>query len=85
MQVCTSGNDNEEKRYFVAPTGLLFSEVTASSILKVDHKADVVEQGSTNLGISKSMFGLQETIHSARKDANCIMFVAAEPVIVVRL
>lgn len=81
--VCSSGNDNEEKRYFVAPTGLLFSEVTASSILKVDHKADVVEQGSTNLGISKSMFGLQETIHSARKDANCIMFVAAEPVIVV--
>lgn len=81
--VCVTGNDNEEKRYFVAPSGLMFSEITASAILKVDDKGAVVEQGSTNLGISKSVFDLHEVIHSARKDAKCVMFVAADSVKVV--
>lgn len=81
--VCTTGNDNEKKQFFVAPTGLMFSEITASSILKVDHKGDIVEQGSTNLVVSKSVFDLHETIHSAKKDAKCVMFVAADSVKVV--
>ena len=63
----------------------MFSEITASSILKVDHKGDIVEQGSTNLVVSKSVFDLHETIHSAKKDAKCVMFVAADSVKVVSM
>ena len=69
----------------MAPSGLMFSEITASAILKVDDKGAVVEQGSTNLGISKSVFDLHEVIHSARKDAKCVMFVAADSVKVVSI
>lgn len=78
--VCASENDNEENNYFVAPTGLLFSEVTASSILKVDHKGNVIETGNTNLGISQSAFELHATIHSTRKDAKCVLFLSADSV-----
>ncbi|XP_073238823.1 alpha-adducin-like [Porites lutea] len=81
--VCATGDDNEEKRYFIAPTGLLFGEVTASSILKVDHKGNIVEQGNTNLGVSKTVFDLHVTIHSARKDAKCVLFLTADSVNVV--
>ena len=61
----------------------MFSEITASTILKVNDKGAVIEQGSTNLGVSKSVFDLHEIIHSARKDAKCVMFVAADSVKVV--
>jgi len=80
FQVCASENDNEENSYFVAPTGLLFNEVTASSVLKVDHKGNVVETGNTNLGISQSAFELHATIHSTRKDAKCVLFLSADSV-----
>ena len=85
FQVCASENDNEENNYFVAPTGLLFREVTASSILKVDHKGNVVETGNTNLGISQSAFELHATIHSTRKDAKCVLFLSADSVKVVSI
>ena len=85
MQVCATGDDNEEERYFIAPTGLLFGEVTASSILKVDHKGNIVEQGNTNLGVSKTVFDLHVTIHSARKDAKCVLFLTTDSVNVVSI
>lgn len=59
--------------------------MTASSILKVDDKGNIIEQGNTNLGVSKSVFDLHETIHSARKDAKCVMFVSADSVNVVSI
>ena len=59
--------------------------MTAASILKVDHKGSVIEQGSSNLGVSKSLFDLHETIHSARKDAKCVLFVMADSVNVVSI
>ena len=83
FQLWATGDDNEEKQYFIAPTGLLFSEVTASSILKVDHNGSVVEQGNSNLGVSQTVFDLHVTIHSARKDAKCVLFVTADSVNVV--
>lgn len=85
MQVSASENDNDEHQYFVAPTGLLFSEVTASSILKVDHKGNVVEAGNTNMGVAKSAFELHAIIHSTRKDAKCVMFLSADSVKAVSL
>lgn len=78
--VSASENDNDEHQYFVAPTGLLFSEVTASSILKVDHKGNVMETGNTNLGLYKSAFELHAVIHSTRKDAKCVIFLSADSV-----
>lgn len=59
--------------------------MTASSILKVDDTGSVVEQGSTNLGVSKTIFDLHATIHSARKDAKCVLFVTADSVNVVSI
>ena len=53
--------------------------------MKVDHKGNVIEQGNTNLGVSKSLFDLHETIHSARKDAKCVLFVMADSVNVVSI
>lgn len=43
---------NADQELFLAnPYGLLFSEITASSLNKVNMQANIIEQGSTNFGI----------------------------------
>lgn len=44
----------DQELFLVNPYGLLFHEVTASSLNKVDMQGQVVEQGTTNFGINKS-------------------------------
>ena len=82
-QVCLPGDDSEKKLIFVAPHGLLFNEVSASAIMKVDQDGNVVDAGKSNLGMSQSVFDLHATIHAARRDANCVMFLCPESVMVV--
>lgn len=44
----------DQELFLVNPYGLLFHEVTASSLNKVDMQGQVVEQGTTNFGINKN-------------------------------
>lgn len=44
----------DQELFLVNPYGLLFHEVTASSLNKADMQGQVVEQGTTNFGINKS-------------------------------
>jgi hypothetical protein len=54
----------------INPFGLNFSEITASSLLKVDSQRNVIEKGSTRYGLLKSGFLLHSCIHEGRKDIN---------------
>lgn len=44
----------DQEIFLVNPYGLLYNEVTASSLNKVDMQGSVVEQGTTNFGIDTS-------------------------------
>lgn len=44
----------DQELFLVNPFGLLFHEVTASSLNKVDMQGNVVEQGTTNFGVDKN-------------------------------
>ena len=46
-QVRVSSESNE---YLINPFGLLFNEITASSLVKCDASGNVVDEGSTTLG-----------------------------------
>ncbi|XP_077593051.1 alpha-adducin isoform X12 [Stigmatopora nigra] len=65
----------DEERFLIVPFGLLYSEVTASSLVKVDLSGDIVDRGSTNLGINGAGFNLHSAIYSARPDVKCIVHV----------
>ncbi|KAK2190284.1 hypothetical protein NP493_79g03033 [Ridgeia piscesae] len=62
---------------------MLYHEVTASSLLKVDMQGEVLDAGTTNLGINKVGFGLHAAIHAARPDIRCILHLQASSVIAV--
>ncbi|XP_033212890.1 protein hu-li tai shao isoform X2 [Belonocnema kinseyi] len=76
----TARLNQDEEHFLVNPYGLLYHEVTASSLVKVDMQGAVVEQGTTNFGIHVTGFQLHSTIHAARPDIKCIVHIATPSV-----
>ncbi|KAJ0013048.1 hypothetical protein NQD34_017382 [Periophthalmus magnuspinnatus] len=67
--------NTDEERFLIVPFGLLYSEVTASSLVKLDLQGEIVDRGSTNLGVNKAGFVLHSAIYSSRPDVKCIVHV----------
>ena len=61
----------------------MYSEVTASSLVKVNSDGSVVDQGSTNLGVNKAGMLLHSALHGARKDARAIIHLHQADVVAV--
>ena len=55
--------------------GLMYHEITASNLVRVDLEGNILDPGSTQLGINRSGFALHSAIHSARRDIKCIIHV----------
>ncbi|XP_074094336.1 adducin 1-like protein hts isoform X9 [Cotesia typhae] len=70
----------DEEHFLVNPFGLLYHEITASSLVKVDMQGQVVEQGTTNFGVHVAEFQLHSTIHAARPDIKCIIHITTPTV-----
>ncbi|GAB1603915.1 gamma-adducin-like isoform X2 [Argonauta hians] len=69
----TARINQEQEHFLLNPFGLLFSEMTASSLVKVDMQGEIVDTGSTCMGINKAGFMLHSAIHQARPDIRCII------------
>ncbi|XP_041855609.1 beta-adducin isoform X4 [Melanotaenia boesemani] len=63
----------EQEHFLVLPDALAYSEVTGSSLVKVNILGEVVERGSTNLGVDTEKFSLHSAIYSARPDVRCLL------------
>jgi ribulose-5-phosphate 4-epimerase/fuculose-1-phosphate aldolase len=59
-----------EHHFLINPYGLLFSEVTASCLLKVDIDGHVLSK--SEYGFNKAGFVIHSAIHAARTDAGCV-------------
>ncbi|XP_040275123.1 alpha-adducin isoform X2 [Bufo bufo] len=66
---------SEQEHFLIVPFGLLYSEVTASSLVKINLQGDMVDRGSTNLGVNKAGFVLHSAIYAARPDVKCIVHI----------
>ncbi|CAH2299691.1 alpha-adducin isoform X2 [Pelobates cultripes] len=66
---------SEQEHFLIVPFGLLYSEVTASSLVKINLQGDMVDRGSTNLGVNKAGFTLHSAIYAARPDVKCIVHI----------
>ncbi|XP_029572474.1 beta-adducin isoform X2 [Salmo trutta] len=63
----------EQEHFLVLPNGLAYGEVTASSLAKVNILGEVVERGSTTLGVDLDSFSLHSAIYSTRPDVRCLV------------
>ncbi|XP_053543960.1 alpha-adducin isoform X14 [Ictalurus punctatus] len=67
--------NSEQERFLIVPFGLLYSEVSASSLVKINLQGEIVDRGSTNLGVNQAGFTLHSAIYAARPDIKCIVHI----------
>ncbi|XP_027033800.1 alpha-adducin isoform X8 [Tachysurus fulvidraco] len=67
--------NSEQERFLIVPFGLLYSEVSASSLVKINLQGEIMDRGSTNLGVNQAGFTLHSAIYSARPDIKCIVHI----------
>ena len=53
--------------------GLLYREITASSLVKIDLEGQILTKPDTDYGINRSGYVIHGCIHEAREDVNCVM------------
>ncbi|MBN8964312.1 MAG: class II aldolase/adducin family protein [Rhizobiales bacterium] len=53
--------------------GLLYKEITASSLVKIDVEGEIISKPDTDYGINKSGYVIHGAIHKARPDVRCVL------------
>ena len=61
----------EGEVFLINPYGMLFDEITASSLVKVNAQGDILEPTPHN--INPAGFTIHSAVHLARPDAGCVM------------
>ena len=59
------------EHFLIDPYGLMFDEITASSLIKIDINGNVLQE--TPFPINPAGFVIHSAVHSARHDAQCVM------------
>ena len=60
-----------EHHFLINPYGMMFDEITASSLVKVDLEGQIVMESAYN--INPAGFTIHSAVHAAREDALCVM------------
>ena len=53
--------------------GLLYKEITASSLVKIDVEGKIIAKPDTDYGINKSGYVIHGAIHKARPEVKCVL------------
>lgn len=61
----------EPGHFLINPYGLLFEEITASSLVKIDLHGQVV--GQSRFAVNPAGFTIHSAVHEVRHDAGCVM------------
>lgn len=65
-----------ENAFLINAHGLLYEEITASSLIKVDHDGNILRSpdfGSHGYGVNRAGFVIHGAIHMARHDVGCVI------------
>jgi ribulose-5-phosphate 4-epimerase/fuculose-1-phosphate aldolase len=58
--------------FLINPYGLMFEEITASNLIKIDHDGKVLDD-PTGLGYNEAGFVIHGCVHEARPEAQCVL------------
>ncbi|MCG8560247.1 MAG: class II aldolase/adducin family protein, partial [Hyphomicrobiales bacterium] len=65
----SAGVPGEENAFLINPYGLLFEEITASSLVKVDEEGTILSE--TDYPINPAGFTIHSAVHMARPEVAC--------------
>lgn len=63
---------DDQDSYLINPFGLLYEEITASSLVKITIDGEVVDD-PTGLGINTAGFVIHAAVHAARHEVTCVV------------
>ena len=64
-----------EETFLINPYGMLYEEITASSLIKIDHEGNVLlkpEFPGVDYGVNRAGFVIHSAIHKARHEVACV-------------
>jgi ribulose-5-phosphate 4-epimerase/fuculose-1-phosphate aldolase len=64
---------DEPGAFLINPYGLMFEEITASSLVKVDHEGATLDDSAWP--VNPAGFVIHSAVHAARPDAGCVLHV----------
>nr|NVI74697.1 hu li tai shao [Cucujiformia] len=75
--------DGDQQHYLTIPHGLMYHEATASSLVKIDSRGTVIEQGTTNFSVNVSAYSLHALVYAARPDLKCVIHLQTPSIVAV--
>ena len=63
----------EPDHFLINPYGLLYDEITASSLIKIDIDGNIIDRPNDAYGINRTGFVIHSAIHTVRPDAACVI------------
>lgn len=73
QSLITTRTGMDHEHFLVAPHGMLYYEVTAAALAKVDMQGETLDAGATTLAVNRNAFALHSTIHAARPDIRSVI------------
>lgn len=67
---------DEENAFLINAYGMMYEEITASSLIKVDHDGNILSKpdfGALNYGINKAGYVIHSAVHHARPEVACVI------------
>ena len=67
---------DEENAFLINAYGMMYEEITASSLIKVDHSGAILSRpdfGELDYGINKAGYVIHSAVHEARPDVGCVI------------
>jgi len=67
---------DEDGAFLINPYGMMYEEITASSLIKVDLAGNILSKpdfGDLNYGINKAGYVIHSAIHGARHEVDCVI------------
>jgi ribulose-5-phosphate 4-epimerase/fuculose-1-phosphate aldolase len=69
----SSSVPGEPGHFLINAYGLLYPEITASSLLKIDLDGNIITKSELKYGVNRAGFVIHSAIHEARPDVHCIV------------
>jgi ribulose-5-phosphate 4-epimerase/fuculose-1-phosphate aldolase len=62
-----------QEHFLINPFGMMYEEITASSLIKVDLDGKIVANPNADYGINLAGYVIHSAIHGARHDVGCVL------------
>ena len=62
-----------EEHFLINPFGMMYEEITASSLIKVDLDGNIIANSNPEYGVNLPGYVIHSAIHAARHDVACVL------------